>query len=303
MTLSQLDGIGMPEEKARVEVSANPLELVSSAFQLWLGFAEKNFPNCTALGDKSALDSLLEEAVRLLSPHQRILPDVIGNEYLELSRHISASVFLYTGLFFSALMNVGDACRNFVVPKDAPPTQYHGYRLKKGVLVVHEDIAQIAEMAEGGNVTSYGKCVSFADNSADGVFVNRGSARIFASRSQGGIYVNQGNADQMACFAEGGIHLNHCSIKEKFGNWATDGLFIDYKNTPIEYAAAGGIFIGTPKVKSISSTAMPKSFTPEQLVSHPELSRLVGELCKATKDDVDGKHVEDIAACIKKFIY
>ncbi len=229
--LDRYGNLPVPEEKTRLAVIENPVDVANAAFHLWKQTADAYPVNYKDW----QLDSIYDEAVSCLSPHAEAFKDVKDGE---LEAIISETIpHKHSGLFLSALLNSTDLqMLNCMFPVK---NFYLGYKLAPGKFLV----------AEKGS-----ECIMLGYRAAGGVLANLGTAYSFAQLASGGTQVNYATAEDMAIGVTGGNQINFenviavgsdVGIVRAFAEEASGGFQANYYGIMGDFAwnATGGLHI------------------------------------------------------------
>lgn len=133
--------IGKPDEKKTITIETNPIDAVAHAYRLWQKY---DHVNCN-------YKQVLNEAERIVAPLDAILPETIGDEYIQAIQTIDRK--LHTGLFYTALLNIGKQQRRLHIT--IPHVALLGYGLRKGTMEVHAYTTEVGEYATGGCIIAH----------------------------------------------------------------------------------------------------------------------------------------------------
>lgn len=179
MGIDDYIGIGKPEEKSTIEVRINPVQAVANAYLTWQKYE--------GMDNKQRLD----EAEHMLASLDSILPETLGEEYC-IAREKQA------GIFYSALLNMGNQKRRLHVPLQN--INYLGYGIRKGTLEIYEHAMRVGVKACGGCIVCHKHVLSLGDGSTNtvfvahkGVFYTEGRDNTFISHTQRPMYILLGN--------------------------------------------------------------------------------------------------------------
>lgn len=203
-----------PEEKAGIESEQDPYQNVISACDVWMQFvlSTEPYPNHIGLFNDDVIDRLLQEAENTLT--SRALPRVIEEDKFfppKLS-FPDGDFNQYLGIFYTALLNTG--VERLVTPKyNTSSLAACGYRLKRGIMEVHQDMHMAGKFISGGCLVSYNSVHSLAQNASGGVVINLGSAEDFGGYANGGLFINAGT-------------IGYSVFGKHFGFGAKKGVFL-----------------------------------------------------------------------------
>ncbi len=226
------DGLSKPEDKQVIEVKQNLLESITNTFTTWSSLvtahARPYYHYSMLNGIGSEIDLLYNEAVRLTRSLKSIIPRSMTdrNYFLTIPER---GYRAYTGLFYSALFNVG--MEDMVVPPHVTNVGFWGYKIRQGQLHLLADSIHAGSCATGGIISNHGYVsFSFGRETQGGLFINNGSTGYFGLNSDG-VYINNGVVKwSMGMNAPNGVFINYNATKE-MGDTAKGGLFIS--TTPI----------------------------------------------------------------------
>ncbi|MBI4441266.1 hypothetical protein HY639_03800 [Candidatus Woesearchaeota archaeon] len=209
-TLKEYDGLNKPDEK-EVRTSVDAVQAVSSAFTIWKLFVARHIDE--VLFPRKEINMLmLEEAIRIMTPLQDILPDVIDEPYFA-PIETMGKYKRYGGLFYSGLLAVGKP-RILRVTKKTPATDFWGYGLQQGVIDID---------AAGTDHTGY-----FARG---GLLINRGALWDFGTDAEGAYFINSGIVKERMGWYATGTFFNFGRV-HYFGNYLSSGLFVTTNDEP-----------------------------------------------------------------------
>ncbi len=216
--------LGKPEEKTTIEREENPLQDVMAAFDVWTAsvIAIEKYPRHPVLFDDEKLDTLLEEAARVVP---KKLPEKMPELHFPIKEYNH-----YLGLFYTALLNAGVA--KISISSGIQPLVGCGYKLKQGILEIHSDVHEAGRLMTGGCIVNYASIRrDFGYDAMGGLLINTMGCETFGQHAKGGIFINCG---RVAADMSG----------KHFGLFATGGIFIDYESIyPCEFTIS---CIGTP---------------------------------------------------------
>ncbi|MBI4441265.1 hypothetical protein HY639_03795 [Candidatus Woesearchaeota archaeon] len=252
--LLHYNGTGKPEKHDTLETGADPITVFTNAFHLWVPLAKSGADN----------KALISEAMKLLSPHNEILPDIINDEYVSVANADIARA----PLFFTALLNL-DAKRRVIVRNGCRAVgwgswlqrgilelyeQGHGYfpgeYLAGGQLIYHgtDNQTSLGEKATAGCVINNGNAQNLGREATGGIFINYTFRRLDAesvgriiyrtyddsclgTRAKGGIFVNYGTTRNPATGTSAGLFINFGQLRGSVGRDNSNGVYIDCSET------------------------------------------------------------------------
>ncbi len=251
-TLEHYLGIGKPDEKAHVEVKTNPVQTVANAYKLWIKFVEKH-------QQLSPENLFLEEAERMLSPFDAILPDRFDKEYFKPIDSVrDCNIYRYSGIFYTALLNIGSTERKITVPNEITiikdEMSYFGYKLKKGTLELYARDFHAGEEMQGGTLIYRGwRGTNLGQGASGGLLINESETCWLGQNAKDTKFINKGKAQLVGIAATNCFFENHGEA-DNFGQLNHDNcVFVNY-NKATEMGINGrGLFANFGMANNLGS--------------------------------------------------
>jgi hypothetical protein len=249
--------LAQPEERTRIEVVEDPVQVVRGAYAVWRRILKKDEHHNYYMDDET-LEQCYAEAVRLLQPYGGMFGNLKRGDLeaiiMQVDRHRAAGNWQIAGAFLSALLNTTR------LPKLDGEFRCSrlGYRLAPGkTLIVRKasSTSDIGHHAQGGLIVNYNEAGGFAEDAAGGIHVNYGSVHLMGRYAAGGIHLNFGTCDRLAEDAGNCISVNYAEITpiqyghpgtycNEIARAAQGGVHANYGDTPRCAARAqGGVHI------------------------------------------------------------
>ncbi len=306
MSLNQFlrgyDGIGPPDEKEKERVCA-PTQLLKEAFRKWALLVESNVHRVPKPSYEK-LDMLVEEARRIIAPHDKDLPEIIDEEayFLPIKLFLEQDYQQYGGLFYSALLTQE---RTIDVPTIIESGHW-GYKMNTGKVILRGNSSEcIGYKAAGGTIINYGTIMhDLADRSSGGIFINKGYANYFGFNTTGGLCINEGDAALFGRYSRNSIFVNK-GIATCGAMGAMNVFFVNYgKICELGSNAVGGTIITTTSWYGpfLNYAANTIGITPTEL-KNKELDNLLACLRKVPYSELKkDSEIEQLAGQITSLI-
>ncbi len=218
MGIEQYLGLGKPDDKKKIPASL--LSIITETFREWSAFVETHMTEDPVYvpAFRRNLDQYKREAIRILAPHDKKLPEELCGEaiFIPIRLLLQPEYHRFAGIFYSAMLDLGKR-RTLIIPNtsrgitDRSEYKYSfwGYKIKKGTIINKRPGEWIGEYAQGGLFLNEAKNVIFGCAAKAGLFVNYGSAKCTAQHARGGIFITHGHAGSYLYAGESPLVLNY----------------------------------------------------------------------------------------------
>jgi hypothetical protein len=221
--------LAQPDERVRVDVVENPVQVALSAYKAWLQVEQrKPAPyegKWFGKGGLDGWDAAYEHAASLLEPHAKAFNRVKSGELETILAGIPADEEGRNGFFLSALLNATDLRMLDGVFRH----KNVGYHLKRGKRIIAREGSEVTDLGfrSQGDILNFGSVErEIGFESRGGIHINWGTADAVSPAVGGiGVRVNYGRAGSIGSNMTGGIIVNYGSAT---GFHHSGGLAVNY---------------------------------------------------------------------------